>query len=126
QDINLALSKAIAQQLHGEKPADFPDWPIQEQVKRLYLDHYRPVYLIFDQFEELFILGTAAEQQRFYNNIADLLKAGLQAKIILIIREAWIAQLNEFEKVIPALFDNRLRVERMNDLNIARVIQGMT
>lgn len=126
QDINLSLTHAIARQLQKTPAEDIADQPIQEQVKRLYLDHYRPIYLIFDQFEELFILGNAAEQETFYQKIASLLKAGLQAKVILIIREEWIAHLNEFEKVIPTLFDNRLRIERMNDLNIARVIQGMT
>jgi hypothetical protein len=125
-NLNLSLQKAIVQHLVRDKPTDFSEWPLADQVQRLYLDHYRPVYLIFDQFEELFILGNQAEQQQFYAAITRLLKAGLQAKIILIIREEWIAHLNEFEKVLPTLFDNRLRIERMNDLNIARVIAGMT
>ena len=40
----------------------------------------------------------------------------------MIIREEWIAFLNLFEKVIPKLFDNRLRIERMTDRTMARVI----
>lgn len=125
-NLNLSLQKAIVQHLAREQPSDFNEWPLPDQVQRLYLDHYRPVYLIFDQFEELFILGNTSEQQQFYQDVAHLLRAGLQAKVILIIREEWIAHMNEFEKVIPSLFDNRLRIERMNDLNIARVIIGMT
>ncbi|MCB0630162.1 MAG: ATP-binding protein [Saprospiraceae bacterium] len=125
-NINLSLPKAIEQYLERGRPSDFTEWPLPDQVQRLYLDHYRPVYLIFDQFEELFILGSQTEQQEFYRSIAQLLKAGLQAKIILIVREEWIAHLNEFEKVLPTLFDNRLRIEQMNDRNIARVISGMT
>lgn len=125
KNINQVLKKALEQHLQREVPQGFKSWPFIDQVKQVYLDHYRPVYLIFDQFEELFILGNKAEQQLFYQQIAQLLSAGLQAKIILIIREEWIAHLNEFEKIIPSLFDNRLRIERMNDLNIARVIQGM-
>jgi len=33
--------------------------PVQfrKGVRSLYLDHYRPVFFIFDQFEELFIFG---------------------------------------------------------------------
>lgn len=125
RNINHALHKAVENHLQQKTPSDFQEWPVQDQVQRLYLDHYRPVYLIFDQFEELFILGNEAEQQTFYQAMAALLQARLQAKVILIIREEWIAHLNEFEKVIPTLFDNRLRIERMNDLNIARVIRGM-
>jgi hypothetical protein len=126
RNINLSLQKALEQNLQREAPSDFQEWPIQDQIQGLYLDHYRPIYLIFDQFEELFILGNEAEQQTFYQTMAVLLQVRLQAKVILIIREEWIAHLNEFEKVIPSLFDNRLRIERMNDLNIARVIRGMT
>lgn len=125
RNLNFSLQKAIGQNLVIDTPSDFREWSVDDQVQRLYLDHYRPIYLIFDQFEELFILGNAEEQQIFYQTIAQLLKARLQAKVILIIREEWIAHLNEFEKVVPTLFDNRLRIERMNDLNIARVIRGM-
>ncbi|PHN05857.1 hypothetical protein CRP01_15415 [Flavilitoribacter nigricans DSM 23189 = NBRC 102662] len=125
KNLNFSLQAAIARHLDGQQPSDFREWPLADQIQRLYLDHYRPVYLIFDQFEELFILGNREEQQSFYQSIAHLLRARLQAKVILIIREEWIAHLNEFEKVIPSLFDNRLRIERMNDLNIARVIRGM-
>lgn len=125
RNLNFSLQKSIEQHLQTDIPSDFSEWPIQDQIQRLYLDHYRPIYLIFDQFEELFILGNPAEQATFYQKIAQLLRAGLQAKIIIIIREEWIAHLNEFEKVLPTLFDNRLRIERMNDLNIARVIRGM-
>lgn len=104
------------------------DTPIRKQLEQLYMDHYKPIYLIFDQFEELFILPKEnegkAEQQAFYKLVAEILQAGLQAKIIIIIREEWIAYLNEFEKVVPVLFDNRLRIEKMNDQNIYRVIYG--
>lgn len=125
RNINYSLQKALTQNLEIDTPSDFQEWPVEDQVQRLYLDHYRPIYLIFDQFEELFILGNKKEQQTFYQTVAQLLKARLQAKVILIIREEWIAHLNEFEMVVPSLFDNRLRIERMNDLNIARVIRGM-
>lgn len=125
RNLNASLQKAIEQHLARKPPVDFAEWPVRDQIQRVYLDHYKPVYLIFDQFEELFILGNKAEQESFYRKIANLLKAGLQAKVIVIIREEWIAYLNDFEKVIPTLFDNRLRIEPMNDLNIARVIQGM-
>ncbi len=124
---NLNLSFNAALTSAAISPPNVPDAeedPIEDRIRRLYHDHYKPVYLIFDQFEELFILGKKEEQVLFYQTIAGLLSAGLQAKIILIVREEWIAWLNDFEKYVPTLFDNRLRVERMNDLNIARVIAG--
>ena len=93
-----------------------------KNLTQLYFAHYKPVYLIFDQFEELYISGELSEQIAFYQQIKSILESNLQVKIILIIREEWIAFLNDFERIIPNLFDNRLRVERMTNRTVARVI----
>ena len=100
------------------------DTPIRHRVKDLYFETYRPIYLIFDQFEELYIMGSKAEQDQFHHSISALLQAGLQCKILLIIREEYIAYLSEFEKIVPPLFDNRLRIEKMNDRNLSLVVAG--
>ena len=96
--------------------------PIRKQVHSLYLDYYKPIYLIFDQFEELFILDSQEEAERFFWLLAELLQAKLQVKIILIMREEYLAHLDRFEKVIPSLFDNRFRVERMRREDLQEVI----
>lgn len=98
--------------------------PLRKTVRSLYLDHFRPIYLIFDQFEELYIMGDKSEQRAFHDTISDLLQAGLQCKIILSMREEYLAYLTDFEKAVPSLFDNRLRVEKMNNRNLSRVIAG--
>ncbi len=121
ENINVALNNEIERTL-GDWSVDGGN--IIAQIRELYFRFHKPIYFIFDQFEELFILGTAEEQQEFYQRISDILKSGLQAKMIIIIREEWIAWLNEFEKQVPTLFDNRLRVERMNDRNLFKVILG--
>ncbi|MEZ4774595.1 MAG: ATP-binding protein [Bacteroidia bacterium] len=95
-------------------------------LKSLYYDHYKPIYLIFDQFEELFILGTEAEQQLFLSELARLLEINIQVTIILSMREEYIASLSEYEKYIPTLFDNRIRLEKMNAQNLRKVIAGTT
>ena len=100
------------------------DTPLRHRVRDLYQQTYQPIYLIFDQFEELYILGGAEEQRQFHRTIADLLQAGLRCKIIISIREEYLAFLSEFEKLVPSLFDNRLRIEQMNDRNLIRVILG--
>ena len=100
------------------------DVRIPELVRQLYLEYYRPVYLIFDQFEELYILGSNKEQVHFHATIKELINAGLQCKVLLVIREEYIAYLSNFEDVIPSLFDNRLRIEKMKDKNLRRVIAG--
>ncbi|MEM9545025.1 MAG: AAA family ATPase [Bacteroidota bacterium] len=95
---------------------------IVQRVEGLYLDHFKPIYLIFDQLEELFILGDEEEQQRFYKNIKDLVGSTVQCKIILIIREEYIASLSGMEEVIPSLFDNRVRIEKMRKRKVKDVI----
>ncbi len=122
------INDALAQKLDSalapteENPSR---WAIPDKINLLFLDYFKPIFLIFDQFEELYIFGTKEEQTLFYATIKNLLDTeGLHVKVILSIREEWIAYLNEFEKVMPFLFDNRLRVERMNNENLARVIEG--
>jgi hypothetical protein len=98
------------------------DTSIIDLLRSVYLDYFKPVYLVFDQFEELFILGTKEEQKEFFDELDNLLKAGLQCKVIISMREEYIAHLSEYEYVLPNLFDNRLRVEKMNSRNLKEVI----
>ncbi|MBC7520911.1 MAG: ATP-binding protein, partial [Sandarakinorhabdus sp.] len=97
---------------------------IVKSINSLYLDCLRPITIIFDQFEELFILGLADEQALFFNNIKAILASDLNCKIIISMREEYIAQLQGFEKVVPSLFDKRLRIEQMTPANVEAVITG--
>ncbi len=119
---NLPKSLFRAIQTHAETFIS-PDTPIRKAIQSLYLDTYLPIYLIFDQFEELFILGDKTEQDGFFAQLSELLHTGLQCKIILSMREEYLAHLSDFEKVVPSLFDHRFRVERMNFINLEEVIQ---
>jgi len=95
-----------------------------ERLKSLYLDYFKPIYLIFDQFEEIFILGDKDEQRNFFEMLYQLLDKGLECKILISMREEYIAYLSDFEDILPNLFDNRLRVEKMNTKNLKDVIEG--
>lgn len=101
-----------------------PAASLADKIQFIYKTYYRPVYLIFDQFEEIFVLGDLGEQRAFNTAIADLLKAGLPCKVLISVREEYIAYLSEFEKLVPSLFDNRLRIEKMNDNSLYRVVSG--
>lgn len=95
-----------------------------EKIRSLYLDFFKPIYLIFDQFEEVFIMGTRDEQDAFFMLIHELLESNLQCKIIISMREEYIANLSDFERIVPTLFENRLRIERMSRRNLGEVIEG--
>lgn len=93
-----------------------------QMIHSLYLDYLRPIYLIFDQFEELFILGNPPEETLFVKTIKKILSAELPCKIIIVIREEYLGHLSGFEKSVPQIFDKRLRVEPMSRGNARRVI----
>lgn len=95
---------------------------LPEMVHSLYKDYLRPIYLIFDQFEELFILGSEEEQTEFIASIKDLLSHDLPCKVIIVMREEYLARLSSFEKAVPSLFEKRLRIEPMNRANARQVI----
>jgi hypothetical protein len=94
-------------------------------VRSLYLDYFKPIYLIIDQFEELFILGDKDEQKAFFKQLDAILQAqNLQCKVILSMREEYLAYLSEYENILPNMFDNRLRIEKMNPRRLQDVIAG--
>ena len=121
ENINEVLRREIAKAL-GEGAAFDGDFPAA--VGALFNRYLRPVYLIFDQFEELFILGNTAEQQAFYDTIAELLEAELPCRILFILREDYFGHLNQFEKTVPELYHRKLRVEPMSRDNLRAVVAG--
>ena len=120
-DLNASLHAALdkAAQTPFEKGAT-----LNEKVESLFLDYFKPIFLIFDQFEELFVLGDEEEYEAFVKEIHSLLKAGLNCTLIFVTREEYLGQLYHFEKQVPQLLDKRLRVEPMGLNNVQKVIQG--
>lgn len=97
---------------------------IPAQIKELYRYYLRPVYLIFDQFEELFILGNTKEREIFEKTLTAILKEELPCTILLVMREEYLGRLYPIEKAIPNLFDFRMRVEPMDTANVKKVIRN--
>jgi len=93
-------------------------------LDEIYVQYLRPVYLIFDQLEELFILGTPEEQTQFVQNIRAILDAKTPCRIVFVIREEYLVYLYELERVIPNLFDRRIRVEPMGRAKVKEVLNG--
>jgi Novel STAND NTPase 1/Protein of unknown function (DUF1566) len=122
-NINASLNREIRRRV--ETPIA-EDATVAEAIQSLYLDHLRPMYLIFDQFEELFILGSQDEQRQFIRAIDRLLKSEVACKIIFVMREEYLAALYNFEKAVPTLFNKRFRIEPMNQQNVQQVITGTT
>lgn len=120
-NINISLRKEI----NHKNKEDFPlDSDILDCLRSLYLDFFKPVYLIFDQFEEIFILGNTEEQETFFSDLRRILDArDIPCKVIFIMRERYIAQLQKYESIVPEIFDKRVLIERMTDNDIKNVIR---
>ncbi|MEI6409749.1 MAG: hypothetical protein WCR52_10225 [Bacteroidota bacterium] len=99
--------------------------PLARRFKAIYLKHFKPVYLIFDQFEELYILGNQREQRQFVETVQEILRVEQPVKIILSIREEYLGHLYEFERAMPELLRKKLRVEPMNLDKVKTVIQSV-
>ncbi|MCO6475088.1 MAG: AAA family ATPase [Phaeodactylibacter sp.] len=119
-DINRALGQALEKAAKRKLEGGLAD-----SLRRLNARFLRPIYLIFDQLEELLILGRREEQQAFIRSLQEILNAeDLSCHVILILREEYIAHLYPFEQAIPTLFDRRLRVEPMSNTRVREVLRS--
>ncbi len=120
-DINAALMTALKALAITPLAADIA---VPQAIRSVYLDHLRPLFLIFDQFEELYVLGKGPEQEQFYATVRAVLDTDVSCRIIISLREEYLAALDPFERTVPSLFDKRLRVEVMTNSNVEKVIVG--
>lgn len=126
-DILMSLAKSIERQSISEitsSSSSVDSIYLSKALRSLYLDHFKPIYLIFDQFEEIFIFGNRDERTRFAEFVATVKSSELNCKFILIIREEYLANLTELESTIPDLFTNRMRIEKMTPTQARMTIEG--
>ena len=119
ENINESARKSLLNLLHV--PA-IKSNSLAQHIKSVYLDYFKPVYLLFDQFEELFIFGSDEEIETFADDLCDSLKAGLSCKFIFVIRGEYLEHITRFEEKIPGFFNNRIHIERMTRKNAGRAI----
>lgn len=120
----LAISAAMANKISPDSAVDIS--PLERKIRSIYLQHFKPLYLIFDQFEELFILGTKEEYNEFVTTMAILLKTEYPVKIIIVIREEYLGYLYELEKSAPQLLKKKLRIEPVDYEKVHEILSGIS
>jgi hypothetical protein len=97
---------------------------VVEYLKLISKRYLRSVFLIFDQFEELLILGDDEEKTEFIKTLWQIIVSDDTqfCNFIFILREEYFAQLELFEEVIPGFSDRRMRVEHMRPTQVSEVI----
>jgi WD40 repeat protein len=98
---------------------------LRELIKALFNITFIPVYLILDQFEEVFTLGTEDEQSAFFEEVAQLrlFQEDLFCKLLISTREEYIAHFYKYENKLPFLFEHRFRVEKMREEQLVEVVE---
>jgi WD40 repeat protein len=102
-----------------EKSIDFG-----QAIENLFGERYQPVYLLFDQFEELLISGSEEEKKEFFTRLNQLIRYKVPCRVMLIMREEFIGHLSEYEPLCPSIFQHRFRVEKMRQENVKEVIRN--
>lgn len=126
-NINTSLEKVL-NDAGGNQAGDDEDnnlTGLSKQIRNVYLNNFKPIYLIFDQFEELYILGTREEQDQFIISVKELLTLEQPVKLIISIREEYLGYLYDFERAVPQLLRKKLRVEPMNIDKLTDVLTGI-
>ena len=75
-----------------------------------------PRALIFDQFEELFTLYSERgreQQQAFVQQVADALESDPLLRVVFVLREDYLAELDPFAPLLPEALRIRFRLERL-------------
>ena len=100
---------------------------LSQKIRAVYDASLRPLYLIFDQFEEIYVkgLGTKTEQENFIKVVKEILAIEQPVKIIISIREEYLGYLYEFEKEVPQLLRKKLRIESMTLDKLTKVVEGI-
>lgn len=120
-NINASLRSELAKHIDDDMPiADLP-----KAINAVFESRWIPVYLVFDQFEEIFTLGNTEERRQFFTDLQTILSQNLPCKIVLSMREEYIGHLYEYEPLVPTLFEHRFRVEPMKDETVRSVVSLM-
>lgn len=123
-NINRSLSDSLKRNMLSNIPDENSKMGILKILRSVYLDHFKPVFLIFDQFEEVFIFGSRSEREEFILTVKKIIDSDIQCRLIFSMREEYLAGFTEFERAIPDFLDNRIRIEKMTRQNAVKAIEG--
>ena len=94
-----------------------------EILDDIYNENFKPISLIFDQFEEIFILSSLEERRKLIEELLEIINCKIRINLVIIFREEYFASFSEFENFIPKLFENRVRIEKLKKLEVKEIIE---
>jgi AAA+ ATPase superfamily predicted ATPase len=129
-DIGITFSKEEIESTH----TDTPELPTHIRMGVATLVYYlvkiskqvlRPVYLVFDQLEELLIDGSTDEKTLFIESLKAITATQklTSCHVIISMREEFFALFDKFEKELEGITNRRMRVEPMQKNDVKRVLR---
>ena len=121
-DPALAIHKAIRRRTPD---ADLPqDGPLVDFLHAATDALEHPLVIFLDQFEDFFLQSNDPQQrQAFIAELGDLYDArDVPVKIVLSLREDWLASMSEVEKRIPEIYRIKMRVLPLSRQQASQVI----
>lgn len=121
----IAINDALEEKIDLDPISGLPishEVSFESALEQLFEESYQPIYLLFDQFEELLISGSKTEQERFFQQLNQLIYHLVPCRVLLIMREEFVGHLSEFEKLCPSIFQYRFRLEKIRPDDIQKII----
>ncbi len=135
QGIQCALEEELLDKIHN-KDLNIDTFTIKEEtynesdplqlLNELYIKWNRPVYLIIDQLEELFLVGDKQEQTEFLETLQLLMDAPkVPKKIILVLREEHLGYIQEVERILNGVFQDAMAVKEIKKEDGAAIFDSL-
>jgi hypothetical protein len=126
-DPRVGLKQAIAESVEATAPAlttDPPEGTLAEVLDKWSERLRGPVLVVLDQFEEYFVYHRAERDAGFAAELTEALtRPNLVTNFLISIREDALARLDVFEREVPGLLSNLVRIEHLNGDDAREVIK---
>lgn len=99
----------------GVEPGPFVD--VVERAQQA-----RPVFLVLDQAEELFVYH--ADDDAFERALAEVVLRPLHANVLVVVRDDALSRLDAFRGLLPGVFGNLLRLDALDRAGAEAAIVG--
>ncbi len=111
------LSAIMSWTSSGIEPRNLFDKTLAEFLARPVIDDTLPRVVIFDQFEELFTAHPERWQERrgFFEQVCDALNADPLLRVVFVMREDYIAEIDPYRSILPNRLRARFRLEQLRE-----------
>lgn len=130
KEVNLYMFNALSGNVReAGDPSSLAQLPFDRYLKKIYPTSegrlVKPCVVIFDQFEELFTFYPERWENRrgFFEQISQALEDPL-LRVVLAMREDYIAELEPYEDLLPERLRTRFRLERLREEAALLAIEG--